>query len=204
MLLDRQNQQPLSVNTVWKKATHIGEMLYLIGAALVLFHFFVEIGMLVGSIGKLYPTPPWVWEELNILVYLLAPIMWFRLLYVLSMYTLRFSQKENYACIAIVSAAAFVAALQPLAQPFAWYSYVGFPLLGITYAVQFTLDSRLSSRKSKEQTMSLRHRARIEQKNSSRHASPQQLPFTLASQSPIFAQLAHGYHRVPEIGRAHV
>jgi hypothetical protein len=187
MLLGQQNQQSLSVNTVWMKATHIGEILYLIGAALVLVHFFVEIGMLIGSIGKLYPAPRWIWEELNILVYVLAPIMWFRLLCVLSMYTLRFSQKENYAYIAISSAAAFVAALQPLTQPLAWYSYVAFPLLGATYAVQFTLDSHLPSRKSEEQATSSRPPAGIEPQNGSRHSSPQQ--------SPTFAQIAHAYHQ---------
>ncbi|HEY0755489.1 MAG TPA: TIR domain-containing protein, partial [Ktedonobacteraceae bacterium] len=168
---------------------------YLIGAALVLTHFFVEVGMLIGSIGKLYPAPQWIWEELNILVYLLAPIMWFRLLCVISTHDLRFSQKENYAYIAFVSAGAFAGAIQPNT----WYSYLAFPVLGATYIVQFTLDSRLPSPKTDKQVADLHSRPSAVKPNmaklkrSSQHTSSQH-PDSFASQSQIFAQLARGYN----------
>lgn len=143
MFFEPYRQRPRSVRSAWVRAVYTGEKLYLIGVGCVLVHVLVEILMVVGAVGKLYPVPSWVWIELALLVCVLAPIVWFRLLCVVSTHTLRLAQQEHYLCVALASAGAFVAALQPSTS---WWTYVAFPLMSITYLFHFGLDARLPVR----------------------------------------------------------
>lgn len=146
MILDQQDQQHQSlIGTVWSKTVEIGEVLFLIGAVLIVVHFFVGVAALVCTLGKLYTPPPWLWIELKVLVYPLAPIMWLRLLFVASAHNLRPSQKKYYAYIFAIGLGAFILAL----NLFAWYSNFAFPLLTIAYASQFVLDARLPGKRKK-------------------------------------------------------
>lgn len=203
MILNQRNQRPISVNTAWAKATQIGEKLYLIGAALVLFHIVVEVGMIIGAVGKFYPVPQWVWEELNLLVFFLTPIIWFRLLCVISTHTLKFSQKENYFYVAIASGGAFAAALQ---SPTSWYPYLAFPLLSATYVAQFILDSRLPLRKERTQAACprTRHPATTGKGGNPYPFSSQHPPSARFSQLQSFAQTVHRYSQTPAPAARHI
>jgi len=147
MFFESRRRRPLSVRSAWAQAMHIGETLYLAGWVCVLVHLLVEILMVVGAVGKLYPVPSWVWIELDILVYVLAPVVWFRLLCVVCTHALRWAQKERYLYVALASGGAFVAALQPSTS---WWTFVAFPLLSVTYIVHFGLDAHLPVRRRRK------------------------------------------------------
>jgi hypothetical protein len=141
VVFDQQDQQRQSLtSTAWAKTVEIGEIVFLIGALLVIVHFVVGLAALVCSIGKIYTSPLWFWIELRVLVYPLALIMWLRLLFVVSTYNLRPSQKKNTTYILGLSIVAFLLAL----NPFASYAGYAFPLLAVAYAIQFVLDARLT------------------------------------------------------------
>lgn len=169
MLLKQNKKQPLSVNAVWAKVVQLQEASFLIGAALACVHFLVVIVSLVGLIGKFYPVPLWIETELRVVVYLLTPLIWFRVLCVAATHRLSSSRKEQYIYLVGGSVIAFILALQPSIQ----YSYLCFPILFIVYTVQFALDSRLPSLIPERKIHSPSHLSTpIERKNVPSHHFP--------------------------------
>jgi len=160
VILDQQDQRHLSlIGAVWAKTVAIGEVLFLIGAMLILVHFCAFVVALIGTISKRYAPPSWIWIELQVLVYFLAPIMWFRLLFVICTHNQRLSQMESYLYIFFASLGAFVLAALNLSTT-TWYANAAFPLLGIGYAFQFVLDARLPGKRKKSRQLRSPSRSR--------------------------------------------
>jgi len=127
------------------------EILFLVGALLVVLHFLGGLAALICTFERSFPVPSWIWTELKVFVYLVIPIMWFRLLSIVSTYQLRPNQKKQYIYIGIFSFIALMLAFNLSA----WYSNGAFPLLSITYVVQWMLDARLSAKSRRQRKVHL-------------------------------------------------
>lgn len=150
MILDQENQQRLSsTKSAWEQIRTIGRHLFFIGACLVAAHFPIEIVALVGTFGKVFLVPSWLWIELDILVYLLAPFLWVRLLFVYTTYRLSSERQNYYALVLVGSAAAFLLSLN-LRD---WYADGAFPLLCGAYVLQVVLDMGLPHQVSAPKSM---------------------------------------------------
>jgi hypothetical protein len=174
VIFNSQNQEdPSLLSMVWAKALAIGELLFLIGALVVVAHFVVIIVAIVGTVSKRYTVPSWLWFELCVLVYPLAPLLWGRFLLGLSTHSLRPQLMDHYIGVLIGSIIAFLLALTPTAS----YSVGAFPLLGLVYVYQCMLDGGPAQKKQRKPSVNLDPPLRAHHfHNSQRVGRPPQSP----------------------------
>lgn len=146
MILDQQDQPRESLVSVsWTQAVKIVEIMFFIGVLTLVLHLFVGAVALICLLGKLSSPPFWMWIELTVLVYILIPVLWIRLLFVAITYQLRPSQKEHYGYIFLGSLGALLLALNlPV-----WYSSIALLPLSIAYISQWAFDARLPKQRKK-------------------------------------------------------